>query len=754
MWWTYPVVLPSAALWNIDISWGCIKHYKSIFYYVLNKKSVMNTLNFVIPVSTTVLNKTNIVPVPKLARVKQMPPQPPAFDARDKWQGCLSTPTTQGTCGSCWAFASVTTLQDRFCIASCAPATSVWADLDSVHLCSNNPHTFNAKNENQLYNIADQLFALKKVTIRLLFFQVKTGYGKVVPEALWSSTKPCDQVSDILPQISMAEWIAYFTQAYNQLKNGTTSKQRTQGLTNIALMEMGAPLGFYLPLSERDTLPVAQQKMKLYFKFWDTNNNNKIDLCEFEKVKESGPMQLSIQKVIVCLITNETLPSVQRNIAEGPIQANAACGGASLTEAWRYLRDSGTPVESCVGYTFQNWGSEPTDSSLKQTQDVLPMCKELLGPDRNQCPGFVPQHEWNTLVDLIVTGKEKLEQERLGSQQQTKELKTFSSQLLGMEPWDQPLLVMFRALNAYSVAPEVEQIQLEIHQNGPVSTGFTVYEDFITSYGATGRGGQKFDGKSVLGSTETSLIYKWDGESQSTGTAHAVVIIGWGVFKNIPFWLVRNSWGTEWGTSGDFHGFNGQPTQLRGGGYFWFHRGSNDCGLEANVVAGLPDLAGDAFPGTIVQPSESRNLANVSDLKPGYNCVYQKNGLVCHTLGFHGSSADYEEIDEKIVPIDVTSPLAFFWPNTPEANNKRKALYNEIQSYIHKSNLLTTVQKEFDTLFASNPDSVISLLEQKGASVAQSDNSKEFQLFIGLLVSVIFSAVLIIVFWVVRKVHK
>jgi hypothetical protein len=691
-------------------------------------------MTFQIPTSNTVLTRN--VLLPRLVK-QNIPPHtiPVTFDARDKWQGCLSDVTTQGTCGSCWAFASVTVLQDRFCIASCAPATSVWADLEKVHLCSNNPHTFNAKNENTLYNTADQLFGLRKVTIRLLFFQIKAGYGKPVSQALWASTAPCDQVSGVLPQISEQEWLDFFTAAYNEMKHGADAKARARGLTNIALLEIGAPIGFYLPLSKEDTLPVARQKIKIYFRLWDANHNNAIDLCEFEQQKERGPIQLSVQKVIVCLITNETLPATLRQSeAQGPIQANAACGGASLTEAWRYLRDSGTPVERCVGYTFQNWGSEPTDQTVAETQDVLPMCKELLGPDRNMCPGFVPQGEWNKLVNLIVTGKQKLEEDT-GTAEKVSDLESFSEKLSTLEPWNQPLLIMFRALNAYSVAPEVQQIQLEILQNGPVCTGFTVYHDFLHAFGSStgGLGGQGFDGTSVVGSSVNSLIYKWDGTSSSTGTGHAVVIIGWGTFQGVDFWIIRNSWSTQWGTSGDTHGLGGQPSNMQGGGYFWFIRGVNNCGIEANVVAGLPDLAGDAFPGTVVQPSEQNSLANITDLPPGYNCVYQKGGVVCQSLDFHGSSADYEEIDSKLVPIDSVSPLAFFWPQTPEANNKRQALYREIQSYLRKSTLVSSLKGEFDTLFAvGTTDSVINLLNSDNATPLSVTEEK---LFLGLLLA-------------------
>ena len=723
-----------------------------------------------IPTSKTILSKK--VEVPKLAK-QTVPPNviPPAFDARDMWQGCLSEVAYQGSCGSCWAFASVTVLQDRFCIASCAPATSVWSDLSQVHLCADNPHTYNAKNENALYNIADQLFALRKVTIRLLFFQIKAGYGQPVSKDLWASTKPCDQVMGILPQIALDEWLNFFTAAYHEMKNGATAKDRTRGLTNIALLEIGSPLGFYLPLSKEDTLPVARQKIIIYFQLWDANKDGHIDLCEFETQKEKGPMLLSVTKVIVCLITDETLPATVfeatgQSAVQGTIQANAACGGASLSEAWRYLRDSGTPVERCVGYTLQNWGSEPTDESVAQSHDVLPMCKELLGLRRNQCPGFVPQKEWDNLVNLITVGKEKLEADTPAERET--DVQELAEKLATLEPWQQPLLIMFRALDAYTVAPEVQQIQLEIFQNGPVSTGFMVYDDFLQSFGSAtgGLGGQQFDANSssgssnnIVGSSKTSLIYKHDDSSQSTGTAHAVVIIGWGSYQGHDYWIIRNSWGTQWGTSGDAHGPEGLPSELKGGGYFWILRGFNECGIEANVVAGLPDLAGDAFPGSVVQPSEKKNLADIKDLPDGFNCVYKREqGVVCQKLGFHGSSADYELIGGQILPIDVVSPLAFFWPQTREADEKRKALYAEVNSYVRKATLVDTLKENFDTLFPSTDTSgsVIKLLSVRD-SIADA-NKTENMLFIGLLLTLIVVVVVTVFFLVLwlkqRRVTK
>lgn len=90
----------------------------------------------------------------------------------------------------------------------------------------------------------------------------------------------------------------------------------------------------------------------------------------------------------------------------------------------------------------------------------------------------------------------------------------------------------------------------EIMTNGPVEVAFNVYQDFF-SY--------------------TSGVYSH--KSGGLAGGHAVKAIGWGVENGTPYWLIANSWGTSWGMQG----------------LFKIKRGSNECGIESNVVAGLYD---------------------------------------------------------------------------------------------------------------------------------------------------------------------
>lgn len=106
------------------------------------------------------------------------------------------------------------------------------------------------------------------------------------------------------------------------------------------------------------------------------------------------------------------------------------------------------------------------------------------------------------------------------------------------------------SVNAYKISSNVHDIMAEVYKNGPVEVAFTVYADFAHY---------------------KSGVYK-----HITGEAlggHAVKLIGWGTTaEGEDYWLMANQWNRSWGDDG----------------YFKIRRGTNECGIEEEVVAGLP----------------------------------------------------------------------------------------------------------------------------------------------------------------------
>ncbi|XP_028252376.1 cathepsin Bb [Parambassis ranga] len=101
----------------------------------------------------------------------------------------------------------------------------------------------------------------------------------------------------------------------------------------------------------------------------------------------------------------------------------------------------------------------------------------------------------------------------------------------------------------YNIPSDQEQIMTELYKNGPVEAAFDVYEDF--------------------------LLYKSGVYQHVTGQmlgGHAIKILGWGEENGTPYWLAANSWNSDWGDKG----------------FFKIKRGNDECGIESEVVAGMP----------------------------------------------------------------------------------------------------------------------------------------------------------------------
>jgi cathepsin B len=106
----------------------------------------------------------------------------------------------------------------------------------------------------------------------------------------------------------------------------------------------------------------------------------------------------------------------------------------------------------------------------------------------------------------------------------------------------------YKARNFYYLFT-VNSIKENLLKNGPVETGFTVYDDFINY-------------KSGVYSRQSSNVLG----------GHAVKIIGWGVENGVEHWIVANSWGYGWGENG------------------FFRIAFGECGIDGSVIAGDPSL--------------------------------------------------------------------------------------------------------------------------------------------------------------------
>lgn len=234
-------------------------------------------------------------------------------------------------------------------------------------------------------------------------------------------------------------------------------------------------------------------------------------------------VSLSPARLLICNYNGKEfeIPHPEENIAEVTKIASKnldeyGCFGNTLINAWRYLYIFGTTTEECFPYNKLLTGYGNIDISKYEKKGQVPLCTNVAGPIGDMCADR-PFH--------VISGDEFGTPARF-----------------------------YRCAHYYAIANNEKYIMNDIYTWGPVTTGMILYTDFYT-----------FDVK--------NKIYKWDGKAESTG-GHAVEIVGWGEENNEKYWIVKNSWGTEWGRDG----------------YFYISKGNNECDIEDNVMTCVPDF--------------------------------------------------------------------------------------------------------------------------------------------------------------------
>nr|BAN20679.1 cathepsin B [Riptortus pedestris] len=108
-----------------------------------------------------------------------------------------------------------------------------------------------------------------------------------------------------------------------------------------------------------------------------------------------------------------------------------------------------------------------------------------------------------------------------------------------------------KSVSSFSIFDDAIEIQKEIVSRGPVEAIMYIFSDFFTY--------------------KSGIYHYITGEYLGD---QAVRIIGWGTENGTDFWIVANSWNTEWGEAG----------------FFRIKRGINACGIESYISGGIPEV--------------------------------------------------------------------------------------------------------------------------------------------------------------------
>lgn len=79
-----------------------------------------------------------------------------------------------------------------------------------------------------------------------------------------------------------------------------------------------------------------------------------------------------------------------------------------------------------------------------------------------------------------------------------------------------------------------DAIKTMLQFTSPISVGMNASNQFLQFY-------------------KNGIYVPTDDKSEDpTKINHAVLLVGWGIQNNIPFWIVKNSWSPYWGEDGYF----------------------------------------------------------------------------------------------------------------------------------------------------------------------------------------------------------
>uniref|UniRef100_M4B3C4 Peptidase C1A papain C-terminal domain-containing protein n=1 Tax=Hyaloperonospora arabidopsidis (strain Emoy2) TaxID=559515 RepID=M4B3C4_HYAAE len=179
-------------------------------------------------------------------------------------------------------------------------------------------------------------------------------------------------------------------------------------------------------------------------------------------------------------------------------------------------------------------------------------------------------------------------------------------------------------VSEYGTTLGEEQMMAEIYARGPIACTVAVTDEFLAYSGGV-----------------------FDDKTNATEVDHAISIAGWGHESGVPFWVLRNSWGSFWGEDG----------------WMRLRRGVNNLGVEGECAFGVPK--DDGWP-TGITAEGDRNEKEDED-EGGLHVEESELGGCRQKLHFPGGERVISQLPHETMELKDL-PKTWDWRNVNGKN--------------------------------------------------------------------------------------